>query len=54
VVWTFGQMGVDCGVRLDTLVEAAGDAAALPGALHGGRVRIALKARAAAGSAGTP
>ena len=50
VVWTFDQMAVDCGVRLDALIEAAQQAAALPGALHGGRIRTALTARAATGS----
>ena len=45
VVWMFERMGVGTGIDLDALVPAARAAAALPGALPGGRVRAALSAR---------
>lgn len=45
LVWMFQAMNVATGVDLDALVEVAGTAAALPGALSGGRVREALTAR---------
>lgn len=44
VVWMFRNMGVETGIDLDALVGVARDAAALPGALSGGRVRDALSA----------
>lgn len=43
VVWTFAQMGVDTGVDLEALLKLAQQAAALPGALSGGRVREAVR-----------
>jgi len=46
VVWTFEQMGVDTGVRLPVLLEAAVAGASLPGALIGGRVRNVLSSSA--------
>jgi hydroxymethylglutaryl-CoA lyase len=45
VVWMFERMGVATGVDLDALVSVARDAAALPGATPGGRVRQALLTR---------
>lgn len=45
IVWMFEAMNVTTGVALDALVEVAAAAAALPGALFGGRVREALTAR---------
>jgi hydroxymethylglutaryl-CoA lyase len=45
VVWMFERMGVATGIDLDALVPVARDAAALPGATPGGRVRDALLAR---------
>ena len=48
VVWMFERMGVATGVDLDALVPLARDAAMLPGALAGGRVREALLSRAEA------
>jgi hydroxymethylglutaryl-CoA lyase len=42
VVWMFERMGVATGVDLDVLVPVAQDAASLPGAVSGGRVRDAL------------
>lgn len=45
VVWMFERMGVTTGIDLDALVSAAREAAALPGALPGGRVREALSSR---------
>lgn len=44
VVWMFERMGVATGVDLDALVSTAREAAVLPGALPGGRVRDALSA----------
>ena len=44
----FERMGVATGVDLDRLVLLARDAAALPGAVSGGRVRDALLARTGA------
>jgi hydroxymethylglutaryl-CoA lyase len=46
LVWTFAGMGVLTGIDLRCLLEAARQAAALPGACVGGRVREALGARA--------
>lgn len=46
LVWTFARMGVATGVDLTRLLEAAEEAAALPGACVGGRVRNALGTRA--------
>lgn len=45
VVWTLDQMRIATGIDLDRLVAVAREGAALPGALHGGRVRTALNAR---------
>jgi hydroxymethylglutaryl-CoA lyase len=45
VVWMFERMGMRTGIDLDALLPAAGKAAALPGALPGGRVREAVSAR---------
>jgi len=46
LVWTFAKMGVATGIDLTRLLDAAEDAAALPGACVGGRVRDALGAKA--------
>ena len=46
VAWMFERMGVATGVDLARLVPLAREAAALPGAVAGGRVRAALLARA--------
>jgi hydroxymethylglutaryl-CoA lyase len=45
VVWMFERMGVATGINLDALIPVADDAAALPGAMSGGRVRDAIRAR---------
>jgi hydroxymethylglutaryl-CoA lyase len=45
VVWMFERMGIHTGIDLDALVPVAREAAALPGATPGGRVRAALLAR---------
>ena len=45
VVWMFERMGIGTGVNLDVLLPAALEAASLPGALPGGRVRAALSSR---------
>lgn len=45
LVWMFEEMGVSTGVALPPLLALARDAAALPGAQPGGRVRAALEAR---------
>ena len=45
LVWMFERMGVETGIDLDALVPLARDAAMLPGALAGGRVREALLSR---------
>ena len=45
VVWMFEHMGIATGVDLAKLVPAASEAAALPGALAGGRVRAALTSK---------
>ena len=50
VVWMFERMGVATGIDLDALVSVARDAAMLPGAISGGRVRDALLSRAAGGA----
>jgi hydroxymethylglutaryl-CoA lyase len=42
VIWTFHRMGVDTGLDLEAMVDAALLAVALPGACAGGRVRDAL------------
>lgn len=42
VVWMFEGMGIATGVNLEALLPVAVDAAALPGASAGGRVRAAL------------
>jgi len=48
VAWMFGRMGVATGVNLDALLPLAQEAATLPGAVPGGRVRQALARSAAA------
>src|SRR6266404_236452 len=45
VVWMFQNMGVRTGIDIALLTEVARRAAALPGALSGGRVREALAAQ---------
>ncbi|MDT7529189.1 hydroxymethylglutaryl-CoA lyase [Sphingopyxis sp. SE2] len=45
LVWTFTEMGLSTGIDLPRLIEAAREAAELPGASFGGRVRDALLAR---------
>lgn len=50
LVWMFDNMGVETGVDLQRLVEAANVVAQLPGAQIGGRVRQALGARACLGA----
>jgi hydroxymethylglutaryl-CoA lyase len=47
LAWMFQRMGMETGVELGALVALANRAAALPGASPGGRVRVALGARAA-------
>ncbi|WP_174279894.1 hydroxymethylglutaryl-CoA lyase [Sphingomonas bacterium] len=42
VVWAFNEMGIATGIDLAALIAVARDAAALPGAPVGGRVRTAL------------
>ncbi|WP_237481198.1 hydroxymethylglutaryl-CoA lyase [Lichenibacterium dinghuense] len=44
VAWMFARRGVATGIDMDRLVAMARDAAALPGATAGGRVRAALAA----------
>ncbi len=44
VAWMFARRGVATGIALDRLLAVARDAAALPGATAGGRVRQALAA----------
>ncbi len=44
LAWMFARRGVSTGIDLDRLVAVARDAAALPGATAGGRVRDALAA----------
>lgn len=51
VAWMFERMGVATGVELDALLPLAREAAALPGALPGGRVREALLSRPGAAGA---
>jgi hydroxymethylglutaryl-CoA lyase len=51
LVWMFERMGIATGIDLETLVAVARDAASLPGALPGGRVRDAIAARSEACSA---
>jgi hydroxymethylglutaryl-CoA lyase len=45
LIWMFERMGIASGVDLDALVPIAREAASLPGALPGGRVRDAITAR---------
>jgi hydroxymethylglutaryl-CoA lyase len=45
LVWMFERMGFSTGIDLEALVPVARDAARLPGALPGGRVRDAITAR---------
>jgi hydroxymethylglutaryl-CoA lyase len=45
LVWMFERMGVPTGIDMTQLLPAAVQAAALPGSLSGGRVRLALMAR---------
>ena len=45
VAWMFERMGVSTGIDLEALIPVANDAAALPGAMSGGRVRDAIRAR---------
>jgi hydroxymethylglutaryl-CoA lyase len=47
-VWMFGRMGIETGMNWPRLIAAADMAAAIPGALPGGRVRGVPGARAAA------
>lgn len=42
VVWMFERMGIGTGIDLAALLPVAREAAALPGALAGGRVRMAV------------
>ena len=51
LVWMFESMDMTTGVDLDNLLSVARDAAMLPGAVSGGRVRAAL-GRAGCGSGG--
>src|SRR5258708_9203577 len=46
IVYMFERMGMATGIDLDALVAVARDGAALPGSLAGGRVRVAVTARA--------
>lgn len=46
LVWTFANMGLDTGIDLTRMLDAANGAATLPGACLGGRVRDAVGARA--------
>ncbi|ATE63620.1 hydroxymethylglutaryl-CoA lyase [Rhizorhabdus dicambivorans] len=46
LIWMFDHMGVETGIDLQKLVDAARAVAELPGAQVGGRVRQALGARA--------
>jgi hydroxymethylglutaryl-CoA lyase len=48
VVWMFSRMGVETGVTWDRLLVAADMAAAIPGAVPGGRMRAVPAARLAA------
>jgi hydroxymethylglutaryl-CoA lyase len=43
VVWTLDQMGIATGIDLSKLLPIAEQAAGLPGALFGGRVRDAMR-----------
>jgi len=45
LVWMFERMGIATCIDLEALVPVARDAASLPGALPGGRVRDAMTAR---------
>ncbi|BBD98420.1 hydroxymethylglutaryl-CoA lyase [Sphingobium amiense] len=45
LVWMFDHMGVETGIDMDRLIDAALKVAALPGAQIGGRVRDAIGAR---------
>src|SRR4051812_13395177 len=53
VVWMFERMGISAGIDLAALAAIARDAAALPGATPGGRVRDALLSRSGACPAAT-
>jgi hydroxymethylglutaryl-CoA lyase len=53
VVWMFERMGISAGIDLAALAAVARDAAALPGATPGGRVRDALLSRSGACPAAT-
>ena len=53
LVWMFERMGLATGIDLEALVPVARDAARLPGALPGGRVRDAITARPQACAAST-
>ncbi len=44
LAWMFARRGVETGIAIDRLVAVARDAARLPGATPGGRVRDALAA----------
>jgi hydroxymethylglutaryl-CoA lyase len=44
LVWMFDRLGVRTGVDLEALLDVAKDAASLPGAIAGGRVRDAFTA----------
>jgi hydroxymethylglutaryl-CoA lyase len=52
VVWMFERMGTATNLDLDALVGIAQDAAALPGAMPGGRARAALLSRPCGSSPG--
>ncbi len=45
VAWMFERMGVSTGIDIEALRSVAEDAARLPGAQAGGRVRDALRSR---------
>jgi hydroxymethylglutaryl-CoA lyase len=45
VVWMFERMGIATGIDIEALIPVAKDAAQLPGAISGGRVRDAFLAR---------
>ncbi|RIX97733.1 hydroxymethylglutaryl-CoA lyase [Aureimonas flava] len=47
VAWMFARMGVETGIDMEALSRVAEDAARLPGAQSGGRVREALRSRPA-------
>jgi hydroxymethylglutaryl-CoA lyase len=45
VVWTFHEMGISTGINLGRLLDVTEDGVRIPGALAGGRVRMALQGR---------